>query len=140
MFFSSSESPGWNVPIKRSRNSTFFVLNDFLRVGRQGHRREVALLWLIIKLIKSQQFSTHIQLYFSLVGSFSDMLNYNLSRRSTGGEFLLHDPCRNLSRHSAGGESVLHPVQESRLGLESILSFVGRGVSLTRPVLVAVLG
>ena len=68
------------------------------------------------------------------------MLNYNLSRRSTGGEFLLHDPCCNLSRHSAGGESVLHPVQESRLGLESILSFVGRGVSLTRPFLVAVLG
>ena len=64
----------------------------------------------------------------------------NLSRRSACGESILHAPCCYLSRRSAGGESVLHPVQESRSVLESILSFVGRGICLTRPVLVAVLG
>ena len=61
-------------------------------------------------------------------------------RRSASGEFLLHAPCCNLSRRSAGWGSALHPVQESRPVLESILSFVGRGVYLTHPVLVAVLG
>ena len=54
------------------------------------------------------------------------------SRRSAGGEFLLHASCRNFSGRSSGGESLPHAPSSN-------LSLFGRvGVSLTRPMLESV--
>ena len=68
-----------------------------------------------------------------------------LSGRMSGGKSVLHAPFWNLSRRPTVWESVVHAPCRNLSGislinhlLESVLSFVGRGVSLTRPVLVGV--
>ena len=59
-FFASPEKLSKSTNAKNSRRRRYVVVrHDFFRVGRQSHRREVALLWLIIKIIKLQRLYAH---------------------------------------------------------------------------------